>query len=109
MTQMIALRPFRYAGKLVKPGSRFDVSKKQDAKILELLGHAKEFVPEPLKVSPSARQPVSQSERMMGGPADRMTGVPVDRQGNPSEPEGTASPDQKPTRRYRRRDMKAEE
>jgi hypothetical protein len=116
MTQMIARRSFRYAGKMLKPGVTFAVSRQQDVKVLLLLGRAKEFIPEPPRVTQSASQPVGaihespvQAHWLTGRPADRLTGRLDDRQENPSEPEETTAPDQKPTRRYRRRDMKAED
>ena len=85
MTQMIALRNFTYAGKLIKPGSKFDVSQKRDVLVLSTLGSAKEFVPEPGEES---REETSEK---------------------PDEPEQVAAPVRKPARKYRRRDMKAED
>jgi hypothetical protein len=82
---MIALRRFRYAGKLLKPGSGFGVSKERDVQILSTLGHAKEFVPEPLD------EPKQQ------------------RAETPEESEKITPPVRKPARRYKRRDMKAED
>jgi hypothetical protein len=82
---MIALRPFRYAGKKLKPGSRFDISKRKDVQILSTLGSAKEFVPEPGEESKQEKP-----ER-------------------PNEPEEITTSVRKPRQRYRRRDMKAED
>jgi hypothetical protein len=82
---MIALRPFRYAGKKLKPGSKFDISKKKDVQILSTLGSAKEFVPE---TGEESKQEIPEK---------------------PDEPEEISAPVRKPARRYKRRDMKAED
>ena len=45
--QMVALRPYRYSGKALKPGDVFSVRGKSDARVLIALGRAAVRLPPP--------------------------------------------------------------
>jgi hypothetical protein len=79
MTRMIAIERFRYAGKIVNPGDEFEVGPARDIQILSIMKKAKE----------------GQEEENSGETAVE------DESGQPSLQD-------RPKRRYRRRDMRSE-
>lgn len=127
--EMVALKPFTYGGKRLKPGQRFEVKGQSDARLLRALDRAADFSPPvfiaPLAVKPRrvevrpavietapAVEPAVSLEVEAPEAEPRAEEAPEPKE-KPAPVEPEAEPDVslrtgKPKRQYRRRDMTSE-
>jgi len=116
--QLIAKRPFLYAGKRLASGAEFNARTHSDARLLIAIGHA-DFAPQG-PVEPEEPQPWSVAQQPPETVAIEVTAQPVDEapaevlpvEEPASDAASTApaeeAPIAKPRRQYRRRDLTAE-